>query len=165
MRGARELDEDHRQGPLGPSKPGARPPRGHRRLRPLESPPSNPRSAHLDAPHRVGPGPDAQRHTPGNHTPTARPSRERPPGEPELFGTVGTRHCTNPQHRSPRRRPPQPPRPPPRDINHPPLEVWCTVLEEGHYYVVAATATSPSQQWVIKGTDTMLTQGPPHQGQ
>ena len=36
------------------------------------------------------------------------------------------------------------------------LEVWCTVLQSGHYYVVAATTTSPGQQWLVKGTDTML---------
>ena len=33
--------------------------------------------------------------------------------------------------------------PPPTDSDHPPPEVWCTVLERGHYYVVATTATSP----------------------
>ena len=37
--------------------------------------------------------------------------------------------------------------------------VWCTVLERGHYYVVAATATSPGPQWLVKGTDTMLAPG------
>ena len=46
--------------------------------------------------------------------------------------------------------------PPPTDSDHPPPEVWCTVLERGHYYVVAATATSPGPQWLVKGTDTML---------
>ena len=47
-----------------------------------------------------------------------------------------------------------PPRPTHSD--HPPPEVWCTVLERGHYYVVAATATSPGPQLLVKGTDTML---------
>ena len=49
--------------------------------------------------------------------------------------------------------------PPPTDSDHPPPEVWCTVLERGHHYVVAATATSPGPQWLVKGTDTMLTPG------
>ena len=49
--------------------------------------------------------------------------------------------------------------PPPTDTDHPPPEVWCTVLERGHYYVVAATATSPGPQWLVKGTDTMLAPG------
>ena len=35
---------------------------------------------------------------------------------------------------------------PSTDSDHPPPEVWCTVLECGHYYVVAARATSPSPQ-------------------
>ena len=48
-------------------------------------------------------------------------------------------------------RPPQP-----TDSDHPPPEVWCTVLERGHYYVVAAATTFPGQQWLVKGTDTML---------
>ena len=46
--------------------------------------------------------------------------------------------------------------PPPTDSDHPPPEVWVTVLERGHYYVLAATATSPGPQWLVKGTDTML---------
>ena len=33
------------------------------------------------------------------------------------------------------------------------------MLERGHYYVVAATATSPGPQWLVKGTDTMLASG------
>ena len=49
--------------------------------------------------------------------------------------------------------------PPPTDSDHPPPEVWCTVLERGHYYVVAATATSPGRQWLVKGTDTMPAPG------
>ena len=49
--------------------------------------------------------------------------------------------------------------PPPTDSDRPPPEVWCTVLERGHYYVVAATATSPGPQWLVKGTDTMLALG------
>ena len=49
--------------------------------------------------------------------------------------------------------------PPPTDSDHPPLEVWVTVLERGHYYVIAATATSPGPQWLVKGTDTMLAPG------
>ena len=47
----------------------------------------------------------------------------------------------------------------PTDSDHPPPEVWCTVLERGHYFVVAATATSPGPQWLVKGTDTMLASG------
>ena len=47
----------------------------------------------------------------------------------------------------------------PTDSDHPAPEVWCTVLERGHYYVVAATATSPGPQWFVKGTDTMLAPG------
>ena len=38
-------------------------------------------------------------------------------------------------------------------------EVWVTVVECGHCYVVAATATSPGSQWLVKGTDTMLAPG------
>ena len=49
--------------------------------------------------------------------------------------------------------------PPPTDSDHPPPEAWCTVLERGDYYVVAATATSPGPQWLVKGTDTMLAPG------
>ena len=49
--------------------------------------------------------------------------------------------------------------PPPTDSDQPPPEVWCTVLERGHYYVVAATATSLGPQWLVKGTDTMLAPG------
>ena len=49
--------------------------------------------------------------------------------------------------------------PPPTDSDHPPPEIWCTVLERGHYYVVAATATSPGPRWLVKGTDTMLAPG------
>ena len=36
--------------------------------------------------------------------------------------------------------------PPPTDSDHPPPEVWCAVLERGHYYVVVATAKSPRPQ-------------------
>ena len=49
--------------------------------------------------------------------------------------------------------------PPPTDSGHPPPVVWCTVLELGHYYVVAATATSPGPQLLVKGSDTVLTPG------
>ena len=49
--------------------------------------------------------------------------------------------------------------PPPTDSDQPPPEVWVTVLERGHYYVIAATATSPGPQWLIKGTDTMFAPG------
>ena len=48
--------------------------------------------------------------------------------------------------------------PSPTDSDHLPPEVLCTVLERGHYYVVAAKATSPVPQWVIRGTDTMFAQ-------
>ena len=48
---------------------------------------------------------------------------------------------------------------PPTDSDHPPPEVWCAVLERGHYYVVAATATSPGPQYPVKGTHTMLATG------
>ena len=34
-----------------------------------------------------------------------------------------------------------------------------TVLERGHYYVIAATATSPGPQWLVKGTHDMLAPG------
>ena len=47
----------------------------------------------------------------------------------------------------------------PSDSDHAPPEVWVTVLERGHDYVVAAAATSPGPQWLIKGTDTMLAPG------
>ena len=47
----------------------------------------------------------------------------------------------------------------PTDSDHPPPEVWVTVLERGHYYVIAATATSPGPQWLIKRTDTMFAPG------
>ena len=49
--------------------------------------------------------------------------------------------------------------PPPTDSDHPPPEVWVTVLERGHYYVIAATVTSPGPQWLVKGTDPMLAPG------
>ena len=49
--------------------------------------------------------------------------------------------------------------PPPTDTDRPLPEVWCTVLERGHSYVVAATATSPGPQWLVKGTDSMLAPG------
>ena len=52
-----------------------------------------------------------------------------------------------------------PPPPPPTDSDHRPPEVWCTVLERAHYYVMAATAISPVPQLVIKGTNTMLAPG------
>ena len=39
------------------------------------------------------------------------------------------------------------------------------MYSRGHYYVIAATATFPCPQWLVKGTDTMLAPGPPHQGQ
>ena len=48
---------------------------------------------------------------------------------------------------------------PPRNSDHPPPEVWITVPERGHYYVIAATATPPCPQWLVKGTDTMLAPG------
>ena len=54
------------------------------------------------------------------------------------------------------RTPDDDPPPPPTDSDHPPPEVRVTVLERGHYYVIAATATSPGPQWVIQGTDTMF---------
>ena len=49
--------------------------------------------------------------------------------------------------------------PPSTDSDHPSPEVWVTVLERGHYYVIAATATSPDPQWLVKGTDTMFAPG------
>ena len=49
--------------------------------------------------------------------------------------------------------------PPPTDSDQPPPEVLVTVLDCGHYYVIAATATSPGPQWLVKGTDTMLAPG------
>ena len=45
--------------------------------------------------------------------------------------------------------------PPPTDSDQPPREVPVTVLERGHYYVIAATATSPRPQWLV----TMLAPG------
>ena len=42
------------------------------------------------------------------------------------------------------------------DSNHPPPEVWCTVLERGHYHVVATTATSTGLKCLVKGTGSML---------
>ena len=45
------------------------------------------------------------------------------------------------------------------DSDHPQPEVWCTVLERGHYYIVSAAAASPGPQGVIRGTDTMLITG------
>ena len=122
--------------------------------------------ARLDPPHRVGPRPDTQqrpqRHTSREHTPFTSPSGEGPPSRPEPPGTVGIGYRTDPLHRPPRRWPPHPRRPPPphaTDSDHPPPEVWCTVLGRGHYYVVAATATSPGPQLFVKGTDTMLAAG------
>ena len=50
------------------------------------------------------------------------------------------------------------PPPPATDGDQPPPEVWCTVLERGHYYVVSAAA-SPGPQWVIRETNTMLVPG------
>ena len=112
------------------------------------------------------PGPDTrhrhQRHASRDRTPTTGPSGEGPPSGPEPPGAVGTGHRTNPRHRPPRRRPPHPRRRPPhapKDSDHPPPEVWVTVLERGQYYVIAATATSPGPQWLVKGTDTMLPPG------
>ena len=43
-----------------------------------------------------------------------------------------------------------------KNSDHPPPEVWVTVFERGHYYVIAATAMSPGPQWLIQGTDTMF---------
>ena len=57
------------------------------------------------------------------------------------------------------RTPDNDPPPPPTDSDHPTPEVWVTVLERGHYYVIAATATSPGLQGLVKGTDTMLAPG------
>ena len=88
------------------------------------------------------------------------PSEEGPACRPEPSRIVGTGHHTEaatPPSAPPASAPPMTTsRPPPTDSDRPPPEVWCTVLERGHYYVVAATATSPGPQWVIKGTDTML---------
>ena len=163
VRPTTELDRAHPQSPPGPSQPRERPPRGHRRPRPLASPPTRPRPARLDPPHPVGPGPDTrhrhQRHTSRDDKPTTSPSGEGPPSRPEPSGTVITGHRTEPRHRPPCGQPAHPqgrPPPPPTDSNHPLPEVWCTVLRRGHYYVVAATATSPGPQWLVKGTDTMV---------
>ena len=46
--------------------------------------------------------------------------------------------------------------PPPTDSSQPPPKVWVTVLRRGHYYIVAATATSTGPQWLVKETNTML---------
>ena len=148
--------------------PGERSPRDHRRPRPLEGPPTHPRPPHLDPPHRVGPGRDTrcrhQRHMPRDNTPTKSPSGEGSSGRPEPSGTVG--QATAPTRDTalraaglhyPADNPPPPP--PPTDSDHSTPEVWCTVLERGRYYVVAAAAASPGPQWVIRGTDTMPAPG------
>ena len=113
----RELDPAHRQGPTGPRQPGQRPPRGCRGPHPQASPPTRPRPARLDPPHRVGPGPDTrhrhQPHTSKDHAPTTRPSGEGPPSRPAPTRTVGTGHRTNPRQRPPRCRPPHHRRRPP----------------------------------------------------
>ena len=41
-------------------------------------------------------------------------------------------------------------------MTNPLPEVLVTVLERGHYYVIAPTATSTGPQWLIQGTDTMF---------
>ena len=157
----RELDQGHRQSPPGPDRPRQRPPRYHPRPRTLASSPIRPVLARLDSPHRVGRGPDTrhshQRHTSRDHTPTTSPGGEGPPSGPEPPGAMGTGNRTNPRHRV--RTPDDDLPPPPTDSDHPPPEVWCTLLDRGHYYVVAATATSPGLQWLVKGTDTMLAPG------
>ena len=116
----RELDQAHRQSPLGPDHPRQRPPRGHRRPRSLASPPTRPRPARLDPPHRVGPGPDTrhrhQHHMSRDHTPTTSQSGEGPPSGTEPPGTMGTDHRTNPRHRPLRRRPAHPRRRPPSPV-------------------------------------------------
>ena len=56
-----------------------------------------------------------------------------------------------------------PPRP--TDSDQPPPEVWSTVLERGHYYVVAGTATARARNGLSKGQTPCWPQGPPHQGQ
>ena len=90
------------------------------------------------------------------------PSGKGPTSRPEPPGTMGTGHRTSPPpvlRAAGLRTPDDDLTPPPTDSDYPPPEVWCTVLERGHYYVVAATATSPGPQWLFKGTDTMLGPG------
>ena len=54
---------------------------------------------------------------------------------------------------------------PPTDSDHLPPEVWCTVLEPGHHYVVAPTATSSTNNGSSKGPTPCSPQGQPHQGE
>ena len=162
----RELDQAHRQRSPGPDHPRQRPAGDHRRPR-TASPPTRPRPARLDPPHRVGPGPDTQhrhqRHMSRDHTPTPSPSREGPPGGRETTRSNEKQACAptrNTALRAAGLRTPDDNLPPrTTDSDHPQPEVWCTVLEHGHYYVVAATATSPGPQWLVQGTDTMLAPG------
>ena len=56
-----------------------------------------------------------------------------------------------------------PPRP--TDSDHPPPEVWVTVLERGHYYVIAATATSSARNGSSKEQTPCSPQKPPRQVQ
>ena len=115
----------------------------------------------------MGPGPDTQhrhqRHTSRDHTPTPSPSREGPPGGRKTTRSNEKQACAPTRntalHAAGLRTPDDNIPPPPTDSNHPQPEVWCTVLERGHYYVVAATATSPGPQWLVQGTDTMLAPG------
>ena len=99
------------------------------------------------------------RPTQGNLAPSTRPSEEGQPSRAEPPVATETGHGTQPRQRPPRHRPRHPRRrPPPLQTtasDQPPPEVWCTVLERGHNYVVSAAA-SDGPQWVIKGTNTML---------
>ena len=92
-------------------------------------------------------GPQRKRTT--QWTRTARSSGNRPTHQPATPPSAPP--ASAPQTTTPP--------PPPADSDHPPPEVWFTVLERGHYYVIAATATSPGPQWLVKGTDTMLAPG------
>ena len=105
-----------------------------------------PATSRVEGPYAYG-GPQRRRTT--QRTSTAQSSGNRPPHQPATP-------------------PPAPPAsapqtttspPPPTDSDHPPPEIWVTALERGHYYVIAATATCPGPQWLVKGTDTMLAPG------
>ena len=162
----RELDKAHRQSPPGPDHPRQRPPRDHRRPHILASPPTRPRPARLDPPYRVGQAltQDTNTNVTRRGTIRLRPApaeRDHPadPNNPEQCeqATAPTRDTAL---RAAGLRTPDDDLPPrPTDSDHPPPEVWCTVLERGHYYLVAPTATSPGPQWLAKRTVTMLAPG------
>ena len=78
------------------------------------------------------------------------------PNHPEQWKQATAPNCDTALRAAGLRAPDDDLPPPPTDSDHPPPDVWVTVLERGHYYVKAATATSPGPQWIIQGTDTMF---------